>query len=339
MRVPALGVAAALVLTGAGPSSAPLRGQIVFAKFTHGEEVHLFRERANGSGRVRLTYGRGSYDEPEWSTDGSRIAAAGGPGLVVLAAGGRIVRRIPVRGGGSTPHWSPDSRRIAYLVLGCMDPDSHQDPACADLWVVRPDGTGRRRLTTGGDVDTTGGIYGSLYSWSPDGRQIAYDGRHGLTVVDVATSRKRLLRGPTNLTEQYPQWSPDGKSILFEMQRAPFETADLSLIAPDGSHFRRLPHTRFTFEPRWSPDGTQIACLLDNKAGSGLWKVMVMRADGAGKHVVGTAGDYQVLEWSPDSTHVLFPGAAGSDTFELVRADGRGPHVRIPGGDNPDWGP
>src|SRR5437764_1457232 len=128
MRAPALAVAAALVLTGAGPSSAPLRGRVVFARFTPGDELHLFRERATGSGRVRLTYGPGSYDEPQWSADGRRIAASGGPGLVVLAPDGRIVRRIRVRGGGSTPHWSPDARRIAYLVLSCMDPDSHEDP-------------------------------------------------------------------------------------------------------------------------------------------------------------------------------------------------------------------
>jgi len=338
MRAPALAVAAALILSGAAQSSMPLRGQVVFAAFTPGNQVHLFRERVDGSGRVRLTYGPGSYDQPDWSPDGRAIVAAGGSGIVILAPGGRILRRIEAPSGVDVPRWSPDGKQVAYLVFSCIDPDSHQDPACADLWVVRPDGAGRRRLTTGGDLNATEGSYDSLYSWSPDGRQIAYTGRHGLTVVDVTTSRKRILRGPTSLQEQYPQWSPDGTWILFEMQRGPFKTSDLSLIAPDGSHFHRLPHTGDTFEPRWSPDGTHIACLLHSSPSELTWGVAVLRPDGSGRRRIGSAGDYQVLEWSPDSTRVLFPAARRAETFELARADGRGLQVRIPGGDNPDWG-
>ena len=339
MRAPALAVAAALLFTGAGHDGASPRGKIVFAAFARGEQIQLFRERADGSGRVRLTYGKSSYDQPRWSPDGRRIVASGVPGLVVLAADGRVVRRITIRAGAESPVWSPDGKRIAYLVLSCFDPAGHEDPSCADLWVVRADGSGRRRLTTGGAVDATATSFLSLYSWAPDGQRIVYDGRKGITVVDVATSRKRLLRRPTNLLEQSPQWSPDGKWILFELQRAPFQTSDLSLIAPDGSHFHKLPHTGDTFEPRWSPDGKQIACLLQLGPAATGWGVAVLRPDGTGRHRIGTAGDYQVLEWSPDSTRVLFPAARRSDSFEIAAADGHGRHVQIRGGDNPDWGP
>ena len=257
----------------------------------------------------------------------------------MLTPSGQVVRRIVVRSGADVPRWSPDGKRIAYLVLDCVDPGSSEDPSCADLWVVRPDGSGRRRLTTGGAVDATATSYVSLYSWAPDSRHIAYDGQKGITVVDVATGHKRLLRPPTNLLEQSPQWSPDGKRILFEMQRAPFQTSDLSLIAPDGSGFHKLPHTGDTLEPRWSPDGKHIATLLQLAPSSTDWGVAVLRPDGSGRRRVGTSGDYQFLEWSPDSTRVLYVGHTRSDTFEIVRADGHGARVRIPGGANPDWGP
>src|SRR5437763_12063393 len=106
MRAPALAVAAALILTGAAQSSAPLQGQIVFAVLTPADQVHLYRERADGTGRIRLTYGPGSFDEPNWSPDGQLIAAAGGPGLVVLAPNGSIVRRIRSAHGADVPRWS-----------------------------------------------------------------------------------------------------------------------------------------------------------------------------------------------------------------------------------------
>src|SRR6185437_10371240 len=94
----------------------------------------------------------GAETEPSWGPNGRRIAAAGGPGLVVLKRDGRLVRRVRLPGSPIQPRWSPDGRRIAYLVLHC-DVVS-VGPGCADLWVVRPDGSVNRRLSREG-VDTT----------------------------------------------------------------------------------------------------------------------------------------------------------------------------------------
>ena len=66
------------------------------------------------------------------------------------------------------------------------------------------------------------------------------------------------------------------------------------------------------------------------------WDVVVLSADGSHARRVGTASDYQTLEWAPDSSSVLFPGPRS--TFEIVRADGQTKPLRIRGGDDPDWG-
>lgn len=338
MRLPAVAVAAALALTlaGAAPGGSPAQGWIVYADFVApGEYIHLFRVRPDGSGRVRLTSGRDYYQHPQWSPDGRKILATGGPGLVIVSRGGRILRRIRVAGETNEPSWSPDGTRIAYLVMRCHDPLGHTDPGCADLRVMHADGSHRRRLSAAG-VDASQGPF-SLYSWSPDGRSVAYTGEGGLTVVDVRTGRTRLLGRRSNLIVRHPAWSPDGRWILFAKQRGPSKSSDLVVVGQDGSGLRRLPRTRDAFEPRWSPDGRRIAYLvnLDPFRATG-WGVAVVRADGSGKVRVGTAGDYQTLVWSPDSSRVLFIGSR--DEFEIARADRRRAPTRIPGGDQPDWG-
>ena len=68
--------------------------------------------------------------------------------------------------------------------------------------MVRPDGSGRRRLTTYG-VDASQGL-SSLYSWLPDGRRIAYIRTDGLAVVDVAAGRTQLAWRSKHLIAQYP---------------------------------------------------------------------------------------------------------------------------------------
>lgn len=191
MRAPALAVAAALLVAGAAQSGTPLRGQIVFDDFLlQVNQYQLYRERADGTGRVRLTHGPSSHMRPHWSPDGRTILAEGGPGLVILSRDGRILRRIHVAGEAFDARWSPDGSRIAHLVLHCQDLRGHEDPACADLWVMRSDGSGRRRLSASG-VSAFQGL-DSLYSWSPDGRRIVYVAMQGLAVVDVASGMTRI---------------------------------------------------------------------------------------------------------------------------------------------------
>jgi Tol biopolymer transport system component len=269
---------------------------------------------------------------PHWSPDGRRIVAEGGPGLVILDRSGRTLRRIA--GGAEDARWSPSGARIAFLVMRCQDPLGHSDPLCADLWVVRPDGTGRHRLSASG-VDNSQGL-GSLYSWSPDGRRIVYVSRRGLSVVDVESGRTRLIWGHAHLIAQYPQWSPDGRWILFAKQRSSGQSPDLALIAPNGKQLHVLPHTADVSEPRWSPDGRHIAYLV-NVPNGGAWIAVVARADGSEPIKVAPSDDYQVLLWSPDSKHVLVIGPGNS--FRIAQADGRGTSLRIRGGEDPDWGP
>ena len=79
--------------------------------------------------------------QPTWSPDGDRIAFARGASsrLFVMDADGSGARRVTdEEAEESEPAWSPDGRSIAYV---------RRTPGTSirELWLVRPDGSQRRR--------------------------------------------------------------------------------------------------------------------------------------------------------------------------------------------------
>lgn len=76
----------------------------------------------------------------------------------------------------SSPAWSPDGSRIAFV---------RQEPGSAErsIWLMEPDGSNQRRLTSGGQDGRP--------VWSPDGSQIAFirseNGNSSAWLLDIAT--------------------------------------------------------------------------------------------------------------------------------------------------------
>lgn len=140
---------------------------------------------------------------------------------------------------------SPDGRQFAVVRGGQIE-------------LVSSDGGWPVTLTT-----TVGGKQG--IKWSPDGNSIAYASEGSIWAVPVAggrpvrlTDSQRGAGDPRTATDRDPQWSPDGKWILFETGRR--GNADLAVVSKDG-----LSTTLLTSSPAdeanaaWSPDGTRIA--------------------------------------------------------------------------------
>ena len=112
---------------------------------------------------------------------------------------------------------------------------SHRDGGTQDLYVVRRDGSGLRRLTHSQDFERAP-------RWSPDGSMVAFsalrDGNWDVYVVARdGTGLTRVTDHPDR--DDTPTWTADGK-ILFA--RGPFECpCDLYVAEPDGSGEQRLP--------------------------------------------------------------------------------------------------
>jgi TolB protein len=128
-----------------------------------------------------------------------------------------------------------------------------------DLYAMRADGSGVRRLTRGG-ADETGP------SFSPDGRRIAFarERRGGSAIHSMrfdGGGLRRISRGPGNDTD--PVYSPDGRLIAFSRgDDSAFGLRSLFLMRADGSQRRRLtrhPARAEDIEADFSPSGRALA--------------------------------------------------------------------------------
>jgi len=132
--------------------------------------------------------------------------------------------------------------------------------------MMNTDGTDQRRLTNNPRED-------GHPAWSPDCHQIAFDSdRSGHFDIYVMNADGSNVRRLTNKGDNgYPAWSPappgGGTRIAFSRYDP---GSDLYVMNADGANQQRLTQTGVggvdmdVFDPAWSPDGTQIACVIDS---------------------------------------------------------------------------
>jgi Tol biopolymer transport system component len=164
------------------------------------------------------------------------------------------------------------------------------------------------------------------YSWSPDGKQLAYvsqvNDRADIFRLDVECPSLLMACGaPDNLTQQReadtePAWSPDGTGIVFVTERngAP----EIYWMPADSGTAYNLTHDSATDSfPIWSPDGHYMAFYSDR---SGFLEVYVMDMNclrditscpTAVHHLGG--GFNSLPAWSPDSQQLAY--FANGDLF------------------------
>ncbi|HUZ00571.1 MAG TPA: S9 family peptidase, partial [Thermomicrobiaceae bacterium] len=197
----------------------------------------------DGSDARRITWSGERNGGGRWSPDGSRIAFVSDrvkqAGIFVLSADRPgEARELTHHAQGITDlAWSPDGTRIAYTTaVDPANPGEESRPADAPSAV---------RVTRRID-------------YKQDGQGYLGDTRRQVFVVDVASGERRQLTSEP-VDHNFPQWSPDGKTIAVQIPNRNGMCSQLGLIDVAGGETRRVgPETGVVGVWSWSPSGNRI---------------------------------------------------------------------------------
>ena len=333
----------------------------------------IWRMRSDGSELRRVRGRAGSGDPPSrlaWSPDGLSIAfttinqpgivrlvdlhsttrriagfthfvsalgwAAAGRGLVIAVAGAstrptvwrasdhRLERLASLPDGALLPAFSQGAARVAFMRDGGIE-------------LARADGSGARLLTTTGADGAP--------SFSPDGNLVSFTRSGRLAVIKSDGSGLWLV--PVTGTPQVfsstpPSWSPDGTAIAISLG-VPATKYDpgksgIALVHPERGSLDLVvpadPSPLASYDPEWSPDGSQIAFLKSKwvfesaQQPLGIWLVP---PGGQPRQLL--FGPVLSFSWSPDGSRIA---AVTASSVKLVTvATGASADLPLPA----DWIP
>lgn len=134
---------------------------------------------------------------------------------------------------------------------------------------------------------------------------------------------------PESLPARGPEWSPDGKKLVFASQRTGNYEIYILHTGP-GTIQRLTRNSRTDIGPAWSPDGSQI--LFSSNRGA-TYDLYTANVDGSGvQPVAAMTGAQRHADWSPDGRKICYRDSlAGSGRLSVMNADGSRPHVVLGG--------
>ncbi len=283
--------AGVVVVGAATPVAATFPGESGRVAYTEASEIYTMNP--DGSDRRRVTFDGGVFVKRVMGPDGSEDDPY--VNLYTWNAG---------------PTWTPDGSQVAYLHYGVDDSFEIRliDPIIGSASVLFSD------------------WHGTMISWAPDGRRIAYGDDRGVWVADADGTDAVLVATPSVglpwLSPGVPssitfvKWSPDGRRLVFLEYTGVGMVAGVhfvGVIDADGSNRQSFQCTAgvsgLLDTIDWAPTGSTLLC------GEMNGPMMTIAPDGSSLTVLADA-DHPV--WSPDGSEILHGiGALYEDLREL----------------------
>lgn len=194
----------------------------------------------------------------------------------------------------------------------------------SEVYVMRFDGTGIRRVTTtpaGMPTPSSGAVL------SPDGTRVAFvrgwSSSYEIHVVNIDGGGDRRLTDNT-FQDYSPTWSPDGTRIVFASNRTESGIASnyylWTMSAVDGSGQTRLTKTMPGSCPQYAPDGSRI--LFGSNGDGGDYGLFTIRPDGSAfTRLTRTRSPEGQPSWSKDPGRITFQQVG---KIWVANADGTG---------------
>jgi TolB protein len=317
------------------PSWSPDGQWIAFAM-----DGSIWKARAGESTAYEMIYAREYLSSPEWSPDGKWIvytADDNGNSINLRLFNVATGTSTPLTAGNFEnlePAWSPDGKRVAYVstesqgwfnIFVMEITDGHKGQVTA---ITTDHKFGRDRLYFS-DNDSH-----ISPTWSPDGKELIFVSNRGIPLgsggiwrapaeADVMSSgRATLIHKEETLYRTRPQWSRDGKRIIYSSHLGGQFNNLFVLPAAGGEPYKMTFGEYDSFLPRWSPDGEWIAYISNEQ---GLPQLKMLKSWGGEQKLITITSK----RWSRPMGTVtvrVVDGESGQDTAARIyqmAADGK----------------
>jgi TolB protein len=206
------------------------------------------------------------------------------------------------------PVWSPNGKRLAFD-SNRTDRTPHDSKHVNDVFVMRPDGSGVRKLTD------SRGVNGDT-AWARNGKSLAFDSDRGsakgfsaIYLVSANGGKIRRLTHPTRPFSDYkPRFSPDGTQLLFTRARGTAVRAPAALFTvrlAGGSVHRLTPFSLRVDDSDWAPNGKRI--VFEGYPNGAYGDIYVVgAAGGTPTNITHDPTGQADPIWSPDDKKILF---------------------------------